>query len=674
MDHQYCLFYKNNRLQFGWIQEIRKNKLVVIPENGKEFNCSAKQTELIWKGKEYSDPKEALLYLKKQSEWVVAEKGSIDLSVIHELCESDKAYSIDDLAADFLDDPENSWSKVALLLALKDSHYLFQQKKEQFFARSEEDIKRLKEQDQKQKEQELRQHTESDWTDALLSGVTPDITSDKQEHWTQFLSRLEKFVIYQESSQEQDYFYKLLHLNSKDPMMVDRKLISVLKTAGVAISWGKLMLRRSSAVPDFSEEEQRAAVELKKSDLMAVSDFETRDQRELETYTVDNAETKDFDDALSFERTEKGVYIRIHITDVASFIDRSHLLFKTSEQKISSIYTIKEIIPMLPTVLSEDYFSLKEGVDRTVVTYEIFIDKNEKEHTAIYRSLINVNRNLSYLEVDQFIQNQEGFWGDIWDYCQLWKQKRLDNGALDFERSEIKLDISDPENITIKEVRENTPASMLIQELAILTNSMSAHFCMTNDLPCLYRNQKPYNILKNALEESEEGELENEKLTLSDIQIFPAYVSTDADGHSGLGLDGYIQATSPIRRFHDLINQTILLKGIHQQESGFSEDELALWAKQGEEIQREYIHLERALLEHWKIKYLAQHKDDIFDARKIRNMRNGRILISILNIQLNQLAEIDGISDNETFKVYIESIQPEVHKVTFRHHTESETI
>lgn len=671
MDHQYCLFYKNSRLQFGWVQEVRKNKLVVIPENGKEFNCSVKQTELIWKGKDYPDSKEALSYLKIQSDWVQSEKSNIDLSLIHELCEPNKAYSIDDLSDDFLDDPEDNWSKVALLLALKESQYLFQQKKDQFFARSEEDIEKIKEKEEKEKEQERRQEKESDWAEQLLKKGAPEIATEEQEQWKQFLSRLEKFVIYEEKSQEKDYFSRLFHCDSKDPMVTDWKLVEVLKTAGIPLSWGKLTLLRSSAILDFSKEELEAAEHLSKTHVNGEHLIETRDQTDLETYTIDNAETKDFDDALSWERTPQGVYIRVHITDVASFVDKESPLFKGAEEKISSIYTIKKIIPMLPPLLSEDRFSLREETVREVITYELFIDSEGSEQTAIYRSLINVNKNLSYQEVDQYIEDGQSFWPELWAYCQSLKKKRLDNDALDFNRAEIKLDISDPENIQIKEVRENTPASMVVQELAIFTNFLSAQFCMENELPCLYRNQKPYTIINSFSESDEEEEVEKTKLTLNDIQIFPAYVSTDPDGHAGLGLECYIQATSPIRRFHDLVNQTIVLKELQQQSPDFEEDDLLLWAKKGEELQREYGQLERSLLEHWKIKYLAQHKEDVFKAQKIRTLRNGRALLNILDLQLKLTAVFDDIADGEMIKVYIESIHPEIHKVVLRQHIEN---
>ena len=78
MLHHYCLFYKNNKLHFGWIQELKKNKLLVVPKQGKAFNCSPKQTKYIWEGQFFPDAKEAIPYLSKKASWVHQEVSNID--------------------------------------------------------------------------------------------------------------------------------------------------------------------------------------------------------------------------------------------------------------------------------------------------------------------------------------------------------------------------------------------------------------------------------------------------------------------------------------------------------------------------------------------------------------------------------------------------------------------
>jgi exoribonuclease II len=660
MGHQYCLFYKNSKLQFGWIQEVRKNKLVVVPTQGKEFNCSPKQTEYIWNGSDKTDTVEAIGYLLTQIDLVEKQQQLLDISTIHELCEPNHAYTIEDLAIDFLDDPDNGWHRVALLLEIKNNTLLFQQKKSDFFARSPEDIEKLDEQAQKEQEKEAQKQTEQTWADLLNGGITPEISSEDALHWQKFQLRLLNFLIHLLRSEEKQYFCELFHCNLNDQNVAERLIINCLKLTENPISWGKLMLIRASVALTFDAKELEISDEVKSNDIWTNRfETETRDQRHLETYSVDNEETKDFDDAFSWEAQHDFIVLRIHIADVASFIHKTHELFEIVASRISSVYTIKDVYPMFAPTLSESFFSLSQGQDRAVLTFEIqFNQLNEIESTSIYRSVINVDRNYSYLEVDHLINQSESFWPQLSQFCVNLKNTRIENGCLDLDRLEVKLDISDPEQININTVRENTPATQIIEELAIYINYLAANYCTTNELLCLYRNQPPYSISKNL----DEGV----KPTLRDIQIQPAHIGLTADGHSALGLECYAQATSPIRRFVDLVNQNIILTHLSKQDEAFDEDELLLWAKRAEEIQRDYTFLERNLLEHWKIKYIAQNKDNIFSAQFIRYLKNRKALVNLIELQLFIEADIPNIQENPEFEAIVESANPDHNRVIIR--------
>lgn len=661
MEHQYCLFYKNNKLHFGWIREVKKNRLSVVPENGKEFNCPVKQTEYIWSGKQFGNEQEAINYLSEKAAWVEQEVPKIDLEVIHELCEPGEAYSIDDLAENFLDEPENGWLRVALLFALKQNTRIFQQKKSEFFARSEEEIQKMDEEQRRKDELEARQQLERQWVENLLSEKKPEIETEREKHWEQFLVRVKSFLLYLDDSQEKNYFRELFQCNVKDTAKTENMLLKVLKTAGISISWGKLMLERASVNIGFQQNEVEAAKELSSLDILnGEFDLETVDLRHLDTYTVDNAETKDYDDALGWEQKDDGSgVVRIHIADVASYIKQNTLLFSKAEERISTLYTIKDIYPMFPEVLSEKTFSLNEAVDRPVMTFEIEVDAEGKPvKSSIYRSMINVNQNLSYQKVDEELEQENPFWRALQKFCLNLKESRLENGALELDRKEIKLDISDPEDIKIYDVRENTPATVIVQELAIYANYLAAKFCTDHDLPALFRNQPPYTIV-TALEEGV-------KPQLKDLRIQPAHVAVEAVGHSALGLECYLQSTSPIRRFLDLICQGIIFHYLSKEEELYSEGELLLWAKRGEETHREYNKVERQLLDHWKMKYLSQHLQEEMTGEFMRYLRNGNALINLLEIQLVVEAPIDGLEGDQVIPVIIENVDMAEHRVTVR--------
>ncbi len=661
MEHQYCLFYKNDKLQFGWIRELRKNKLVIVPEQGKEFNCAPSRVEYIWKGKIIPDEREALEHLLQKADWSRNESQSIEIDVIHELCESGIPYTIDELAENFLDEHENGWLRTALLLSLKSDNKLFQQKKSLFFARSEEEIAGIEEQEEKKREAEKRQAVESKWAQSILESEIPLIEQSQSAHWDQFLHRFKNFVIHLERSQEKEYFCTLFQCQLKDTERAERKLLDYLATAGCPMSWGRLILERASV--DFSlapGEKERAEQLLAASIQESRFQCETVDQRSLNTFTVDHQDTRDFDDALSFEKTESGSTVRIHITDVASLVPEDHPLFELASERCSSLYTIKKTYSMFAPILSEGLFSLKQETERAVLTFEFCFDEQGNViNSNVYRSLIVVDKNYSYEEIDRHIEEQVSFWSDLWNICKQQASIRRENGSLDLDRYEVKLDITDPENIKLKSIRENTPASLMIQELAILTNHLAATYAKDNNLPCLFRNQAPYTISKNLAED--------EKPTLKDINIQPARVSLNPEGHSALGLDCYLQVSSPIRRFLDLVNQIIIMTHMGNAESAFSQETLLEWARRGEEVQREFVQIERKLSDHWKIKYLEQQRDELFEARFIRTNRNGRAQVVLTLLQLTLEMPMDSIPEEEIFMVSLDRVDSSVNRVSVRY-------
>lgn len=660
MLHHYCIFYKNNRFHFGWIKEIRKTKIVVVPGQGKEFACSPSRMEYIWKGEDTADEKKALDHIARKSGWAFEKSKTMELNIIHELCEAEHGYTIDELSENFLDDPDDGWMRVALYLSLKSDNILFQQRKNEFYKRSEDEIQTLLEKQKKQEEAEERLGLEKNWVESLLAGKTPEIEPEEREYWEQFLHRLTTFLIHFERSQEKDHFYSLFNCSIKEAEKVEHLILESLKYTEKPMSWGRLIVERTLADTEFSEEEHDEAKKILDRDVFNTPFLtETRDQRSLQTFTVDNAETKDFDDAISWQETDNGAYIRVHISDVASFIRKGDALFEAAGRRISSLYTIKGVYPMFPDELSEGKFSLIKNRDRGVLTFEFLIDQEENIiDSAIYRSVINVDANLTYSEVDDSISEHNPVWSRIWKFCETQIEKRQENGALDIERIEVKLDISDPENIKIKSVRENTAASLMIQELAIQSNHLAATCARENEIPCLYRNQPPYTVSKSVPE--------GEKPSLKDINIQPAKISTIPEGHSALGLDSYLQITSPIRRFLDLVNQGAIISGIGSRQSLYTQDELLEWGRRCDEIQREYIQAERKLLDHWKIKYLQQNQNDLYEAQVIRFTKTGKALVNITKLQLIVEAVIQESQINENIMVAIDSVNPGLNRVVIR--------
>jgi len=665
MEHHFCIFYKNNHLTFGWIKEIRKSRLIIVPEKGDEVVLSQSRIEYSWKGKSFLNAPEAISHINEKTNQLKKDLDTIDLNLIHELCEIGQPYTLDQLSDDFLSNPDDGWEKVALLIKLKEDSLLFQQKKKQFLARSPEDIENSRIEIQKKEQTQKKQIVEGEWVEKYLKKEPFEIQDHEQEHRKQFLHRLKNFLLYMEKSQEKEYICSLFNCRMSDSIITERRILDYLSNTEKKLSWGQLVLERASVDLAYDEDEKKAANEKRLLDIWSgFFKCQTVDQREFETYTVDNSETKDFDDAVSWKKGESGSTIYIHIADVASFINKNEYIFQKAEKRISSLYSVKEVYSMMHPDLSENILSLVEKNDRAVITFEVQLNHDsEIVSSEIYRSIISVNENLSYQYVDELIEKESSFWSEVWEFCQKLREERKEKGSLEIERSEILLDISDPARITIKEVRENTPASLMIQELAIFTNYQAACFCRDHNLQSLFRHQPPYSV--NA--DIEEGT----PLTIKDIHIQPARISLEPDPHSALGLECYLQVTSPIRRFSDLINQGIIFNSLSNNEILYSSEELLVWAKRAEEIQREYGRLERELLNHWKIKYLSQNKEAVYKAQLIRYFRKGKAQINILDVQLYVDAFMEGLNEDEIFDVVLDDVDPKYNKVVIRRYEQA---
>ncbi|HBJ46539.1 MAG TPA: hypothetical protein DDY69_04310, partial [Deltaproteobacteria bacterium] len=139
-------------------------------------------------------------------------------------------------------------------------------------------------------------------------------------------------------------------------------------------------------------------------------------------------------------------------------------------------------------------------------------------------------------------------------------------------RKEFDFDISDPQHIRISPLNRNSDANRIIEELAISVNRETGRLFQEADFPGIYRTQSSYEIIK----EVEEGT----QLSMEHLRIEPARLSTIPGSHAGLGCEVYMQITSPIRRFVDLITQQQLKLLIEKKDPVFSIEDMMRWSEE----------------------------------------------------------------------------------------------
>ncbi|NTU41715.1 MAG: ribonuclease R [Nitrospirales bacterium] len=343
----------------------------------------------------------------------------------------------------------------------------------------------------------------------------------------------------------------------------------------------------------FSHEclEEAKTLSLRKED-----DHERRkDLRSLPTVTIDGERAKDFDDAVSIEKTEEGYRLWVHIADVGHYVGWDTPLDREARKRGTSVYFPDRVIPMLPAALSEDLCSLRPKVERLAFTVEMDLDRSgEMTAARFYPSLIISDERMTYTAVRKILEGdkeERECYSHLLDkfelmeeLCSLIKEKRMARGSLDFDlpEPEVLLDIQgNPEDIIRA---ERNIAHMVIEEFMIAANEAVAGYLEKRAIPSLYRVHEEPDSLKldvilkvvhtmgmmrgrrainpqdfpRLLKEikGQPGEEIIHQMVLRSLK--QARYSAVNVGHFGLASVSYSHFTSPIRRYPDLVVHRIL--------------------------------------------------------------------------------------------------------------------
>ena len=322
------------------------------------------------------------------------------------------------------------------------------------------------------------------------------------------------------------------------------------------------------------------------------------DIRGINTFTIDGEDAKDFDDAISLERLsgkgKKGLLrVGIHIADVSYYVAEGTSLDREAKERATSVYMPGQVLPMLPEQLSNGICSLVEGEARLALS--AFVDISREGEVDAFRfkeTIIESDARLTYGQVREFAEGGRLPKGKrklerdikvLLTLTQGLREKRLANGALDFNFTEAKVDVDADGEMNLVPIRSNL-ARQLIEELMLLANKLVAKELSSRDIPALYRvHEDPsedklttlqrglqrlgYNIdtkdigpddLQNVLKEvagKPEQQLVNTLLLRS---LKQARYSAENLGHFGLAFENYLHFTSPIRRYPDLVVHRVL--------------------------------------------------------------------------------------------------------------------
>jgi exoribonuclease II len=266
------------------------------------------------------------------------------------------------------------------------------------------------------------------------------------------------------------------------------------------------------------------------------------------TFSVDPASTRDVDDAITCWLEEDRLRVAVHITDVTELLEPESGLDLDARMRGVSIYLPMRVIPMLPPALSEQAASLLPGELRPAIT-AVFTAGPDGEPLDVRFELseVTVERKLSYSDVDRLLAD-EPLLQRLLGFCQAHRQRRIGQGAVLLPLPEVSIDVDAEERVQPR-LERDTDSHRMVAELMICFNALVARACHEAQVPALFRGQPdPRRRIVGAEPTLVECLLQRRHMLRSVTGLAPTR-------HSGLGLDAYTMATSPLRRYLDLCMQ-----------------------------------------------------------------------------------------------------------------------
>ncbi len=459
---------------------------------------------------------------------------------------------------------------------------------------------------------------------------------------------------------------------------------------------------------DFPEDAALEAGKIKES-VTAQMRKGRQDLRDLPTVTIDGERARDFDDAISIEKTRSGFRLWVHIADVSHYVPAGSALDREAYQRATSVYFPDAVLPMFPEKLSNGICSLNPKEDRLTMTAEMTFDaEGRRVDYKLYDSVIRSDERMTYTAVRQILVDRdekvrERYAALIPQFEMMerlamqLRKNRLARGSLDFDLPEPEI-ILDLTGETINIIRsERNVAHQLIEEFMLAANETVAEHMTALEVPFLYRIHDPptptrifefnellktFGLILRDIEKIRPKSLSSildvvkgrpEERLINQIllrSLKQAKYSSDNHGHFGLASEEYTHFTSPIRRYPDLVVHRLLKKVLHHR---MSQDEQDEWARRLPEIgkhtserERQSMEAEREVIQRKKVKFMSDKVGEIYNGF-ISGVAAYGLFVELESYFVEGLIHVSNLHDD--YYIYDEKLHAllgEHHRRTFR--------
>lgn len=408
-----------------------------------------------------------------------------------------------------------------------------------------------------------------------------------------------------------------------------------------------------------------------------------RDFRTTTTFTIDPADAKDFDDAISFKQLENGNYeIGVHIADVSHYVKPNTALDKEAYERATSVYLVDRVIPMLPERLSNGVCSLRPNEDKLCFAAVFELDEEANICSQWFgRTAIHSDKRFSYEEAQEVIENGAGPYATelsiLNKLAHLLRARKFKDGAISFESTEVKFKLDEQGKPLGVYVKERKDAHKLIEDFMLLANRKVAEFVAkkgkgkqkytfvyrSHDSPnmeslsnfAMFAGRFGYKINTktdkeiakslNFLMEDVEGKKEQNMLTQLAIRsMAKAIYTTKKSSHYGLAFDYYTHFTSPIRRYPDVMVHRLLALYLDGGKSVDAES-IELASSHSSAMEKRAADAERASIKYKQAEYLEEHVGQVFTGL-ISGVTEWGMYVEILENKCEGMVRLRDIADD----------------------------
>ena len=591
-------YRKRREPALGVVLSAHPDKLSILSEDGKRYSVEPKKVVLLTgiTVPETLTDSERKLEMRKWRRELEEKKDSVDLETLWQcVVEERETVSFEEILELYSGAEQVSAEQRFLVFWAVDKNTVYLARGEDgYLVRSRDDVSMTLRTIELREERERRAQAAASWVRSVLSGEAP---SAVDESHGEFLELIERYVIDLDDYGRAKEAKSFLHEASIKE--VESAAEFLIKTG----FWEKDDDPESKKIAFHFKHSQRALEEVE-AVLSVRGDFEgLTDRTDLEVFSVDSETTQDIDDAISFEVHEDRVTLGVHISNVAHFIGRGSFLDQGALERAETAYFPEGRVDMFPRELVSRKLSLTAGDPRPALS--LFATFNKEDFTLIdYRfeaTVIRVSKNLTYAEATEIFDQTQ--WGNsLVVLTDSLRSTRVEKGAFIVQLPELKIGVRDRDGISISKDYMDSPAHKVVSECMILMNRLSGDFFGKNAIPALFRSQS-----RDIEPEARELDPEDVLFPVKVIKhLKPSFVTSTPEIHKSLGVPCYVQMTSPIRRYLDLVMQRQLISWLEEQKICYSESELEDTNTRVSLATREIKNAQRGRHRYWLIRYLLE--------------------------------------------------------------------